>query len=63
MTPLSQLEVCFVKERVKILSQSYRTFGISFLLQLCIFRKGFGNLKAHEIIPKTDNCFWNILNR
>ena len=57
-TPLSQLEVCFGKERVKILSQSYRKFDISFLLQLCIFGKGFSNLKYHEIISKTEKTIF-----
>ena len=52
-TPLSQLELCFGKDRVKIRSQIYRTFDISFLFQLCIFGKKLSKLKSHEIIPKT----------
>ena len=53
-TPLSQFELCIGKERVKIQSQSYRTFDIIFLLQLCTFGKKFSNLKCHEIIPNTN---------
>ena len=52
-TLLSYLEVCFGKERVKIRSQSYCKFDISFILQLLIFRKGFIKPKSHEIISNT----------
>jgi hypothetical protein len=51
--PHQKLEVSFGKERVTIHSQSYRTFDISLLLQLCIFGKQFEKLCAHEIIAKT----------
>ena len=54
-TRISQSEVCFQKERVKIRSHSYLTFDTSSLLQLFIFGKGFSKLKNQEIIPKTEN--------
>ena len=60
--PLSQLELFFEKERVKIRSQSYRTFDISFLLQLWILGKGFSKMKAHEIISNKKKKIWLILN-
>ena len=38
-TPLYQLGVCFGKDGLEIRCQSYRTFNISFLLQLFTFGK------------------------
>ena len=49
ITPLYQLEVCFGKEIFIIWSRSYRTFDISFILQLCMFGWGFSKMKSQEI--------------
>ena len=50
--PKSKIEVSFRKERVKILSQSYCTFDMSSLLQLCIGGKDFKKFKNHKIVKK-----------
>lgn len=50
---LSYREYWFGHERVKFLSQSFRTFTIPLLLRLCIFGREYCHLKAHEVIRKT----------
>lgn len=50
---MSSREYRFGLERVKLHSQTFRTFSLSILLQLCIFGKDFSKMEEHEVIWRT----------